>query len=92
MSSSSIFVGSFVIAGLFGVMVAVIAIRASGMKVTELRARGIYPEVGKEKEEDVLRLLQSGQKIMAIRCYRSLHKVGLKEAKDAVELLEQKPA
>ncbi|MDF3059292.1 MAG: hypothetical protein K0R17_3507 [Rariglobus sp.] len=26
---------------------------------------------------------------MAIKCYREIHKIGLKEAKDAVELLEK---
>jgi ribosomal protein L7/L12 len=66
--------------------------RSSEKKVAGLRARGIYPQDGKEREEDVLRLLQAGEKIMAIRCYRSLQKVGLKEAKDAVELLEKKNA
>jgi ribosomal L7/L12-like protein len=30
-------------------------------------------------------LLQAGQKIAAIKAYRELHGVGLKEAKDAVE-------
>ena len=58
-------------------------------KHAELRARGIYPEDGHETDEDVLRLVQAGEKIMAIRCYRVLHKVGLKEAKDAVERLDK---
>ena len=68
---------------------AFVAVGRAEKKVASLRARGFYPEAGKEKEEDVLPLLKSGEKIMAIRCYRSLHKVGLKEAKDAVELLEK---
>lgn len=61
-------------------------------KVAPLRARGVYPEKGKENDEDVLRLLKLGEEIMAIRCYRSLHGVGLKEAKEQVELLKQKNA
>lgn len=61
----------------------------SGRKHAELRARGLYPADGHETDEDVLRLVQAGEKIMAIRCYRSLHKVGLKEAKDAVERLDK---
>ena len=71
------------------VIFAAIATGAAKRKVGALRARGIYPEEGKETDTDVLHLLQSGEKIMAIRCYRELHKVGLKEAKDAVELLEK---
>jgi ribosomal protein L7/L12 len=62
---------------------------ASEKKAAVLRARGIYPARGQEKDEDVLKLLRAGEKIMAIRCYRSLHRVGLREAKDAVESLER---
>jgi len=65
------------------------AVAASKSRVGALRARGIYPEEGKETDDHVLRLLRAGEKIMAIRCYRELHHVGLKEAKDAVELLER---
>ena len=61
----------------------------SNRKIKNMRDAGIYPESGKEKEEDVLRLLKSGNKILAIKCYREIHKIGLKEAKDAVELLEK---
>jgi ribosomal protein L7/L12 len=61
----------------------------SGRKAEELRARGIYPAKGKETDADVLNLLKAGEKIMAIRCYRSIHRVGLKEAKEAVEAIER---
>jgi ribosomal protein L7/L12 len=72
--------------------VAVIFISAFGAKrrLGDLRARGIYPGEGMASDSDVLRLLQAGEKIMAIRCYREIHKVGLKEAKDAVDLLESR--
>lgn len=36
----------------------------------------------------ILSLLQQGNKIEAIKLYRSIHQVGLKEAKDAIERLE----
>lgn len=36
-------------------------------------------------EEDILKAAQSGQKIQAIKWYRTLHGVGLKDAKEAVE-------
>jgi ribosomal protein L7/L12 len=78
------------------VVVVVIVLFGSGAatrkKVEALRARGIYPEEGAASEADVLRLLKCGEKIMAIRCYREIHKVGLKEAKEAVEQLETENA
>jgi ribosomal protein L7/L12 len=76
---------------LVGIGLALVLVGAaiSNRKTKNLRDAGIYPEAGKEKEEDVLRLLKSGDKIMAIKCYREIHKIGLKEAKDAVELLEK---
>jgi large subunit ribosomal protein L7/L12 len=36
-------------------------------------------------DADIMRLAQQGQKIQAIKWYRGLHGVGLKEAKEAVE-------
>lgn len=63
--------------------------RRSRRHLAALRVRGLYPEEGKESETDVLSLLKAGEKIMAIRCYRALHEVGLKDAKEAVELLEK---
>ncbi|HVU38699.1 MAG TPA: ribosomal protein L7/L12 [Opitutales bacterium] len=40
--------------------------------------------------EDVKRLAAAGNKIAAIKAYRMIHRVGLKEAKDAVEALDPK--
>ena len=48
-----------------------------------------HPEAGKGSDEAILQLVKSGNKIAAIKAYRGLHGVGLKEAKDAVELLER---
>jgi large subunit ribosomal protein L7/L12 len=36
-------------------------------------------------DDDILALAKDGKKIKAIKWYRALHGVGLKEAKDAVE-------
>jgi len=69
-----------------------VANAANTKKVQSLRVRGLYPEEGKAKDEDILRLLKAGEKIMAIKCYRELHGLGLKEAKDAVELIERNNA
>jgi len=67
------------------IILTVIVFLASSRKVVNARNQGIYPEEGDETDEDVLRLLKVGEKILAIRCYREIHKVGLKEAKEAVE-------
>jgi ribosomal protein L7/L12 len=61
----------------------------SAKRAESLRARGLYPETGKETDADVIKLLKAGEKIMAIRCYRALHHAGLKEAKEAVEAIER---
>ena len=39
-------------------------------------------------DEDIRKLALQGQKIEAIKWYRALHSVGLKEAKDAVEKMK----
>ena len=72
----------------FVFLFAVVLVIRGQRKVAALRASGVYPEKGKETDADVLRLLKTGNKIEAIKCYRSIHSVGLKEAKDAVELLK----
>jgi len=57
-----------------------------------LRSAVSVPDGGWENMEelaDIGRLIRSGQKIEAIRRYRELAGVGLKEAKDAVERLER---
>lgn len=38
-------------------------------------------------DQEILQLAQQGKKIEAIKCYRSLHNVGLKQAKEAVEAM-----
>ena len=54
-------------------------------KVQRLRQAGLYPQEGQESAADVDRLLQLGHKIEAIKVYRTIHRVDLKAAKDAVE-------
>jgi ribosomal protein L7/L12 len=72
------------------IVVAILLMNAhSRRKLTSLRARGIYPEAGKETDADVVRLIQEREKILAIRCYRAIHGGGLKDAKEAVERMEQ---
>lgn len=46
------------------------------------------PEAPSDVTDDAIRgLAKAGQKIQAIKWYRSLHGVGLKEAKEAVETM-----
>jgi ribosomal protein L7/L12 len=50
--------------------------------------RGSSPEIPENVTDgDIRRLVQNGKKIQAIKSYRALHGVGLKEAKEAVEAM-----
>ena len=42
-------------------------------------------------DADIRQFAQQGQKIRAIKCYRILYGVGLKEAKEAVEDMMREP-
>jgi len=48
------------------------------------------PDHSNATEEDIISALNSGHKVRAIKYYRTVHGVGLKEAKDAVEKLASK--
>ena len=54
-------------------------------KIQKLRDDGIYPQAGLETDGDVDRLIQIGMKVEAIKVYRTVHGVDLREAKAAVE-------
>jgi xylose isomerase len=56
-------------------------------KIDALRYRGFYPPKGKGSNEDVKRLKEIGEKMLAMRLYLELHAVPLKEAKQAVDAL-----
>jgi ribosomal protein L7/L12 len=64
--------------------------KISRARVERLRQQGIYPPAGQETEADVERLLTMGHKIEAIKAYRAIHGVGLKDAKEAVERLAKR--
>ena len=78
---------TFLITSCALMVLAVVVFLASSKKVMDLRNQGLYPEEGDGTDEDIVRLLNAGEKTLAIRCYREIHKVGLKEAKEAVERL-----
>ena len=41
-------------------------------------------------EQDIINAVKNGNKIEAIKHYRFVHKVGLKEAKEAIEGMQHK--
>lgn len=57
-----------------------------------LRQKGILPPKGQATMAHVEQLLEKRERILAIRVYREVHKVGLKQAKSAVEDLAEKYA
>ena len=54
-------------------------------KFAALQAQGLYPLLSEASDDDVRRLLQAGHRIFAIRLYRELHQVSLKDAVQAVK-------
>jgi hypothetical protein len=65
--------------------------RSSHRRLLRARRAGLYPAAGQGSDSDVERLLQLGEKILAIRLYRELHGSDLKTARRRVEELQQKP-
>lgn len=58
-------------------------------RVRRLQRRGIYPLAGEERHADVERLIRMGRRMEAIRVYRDVHGVGLKEAREVVDRLSE---
>jgi len=71
--------------GLAGLYAIALVVTTLGDK--KLRKSGVLPPAGEATMADVERLIESSQLILAIRCYREIHRVGLAEAKKAVEEL-----
>lgn len=67
-----------------GIVVTVLFMRRRDVEVVTLKPSTPVTSTDDSPEG----LLRSGQKIAAIKRYRELHGVGLKEAKDAVEAME----
>lgn len=59
--------------------------RNSARRLESLKRSGVYPLPGQETAAHVDRLIRGNHKIEAIKVYRTIHGVGLKEAKEAVE-------
>ena len=82
--------------GIYGVVFIVvvvvlisIVIRRNESKMQRMGDQSARPPEKRESEAEIDRLLQMGRKIEAIKVYRALHNVGLKEAKEAVEKRER---
>lgn len=63
-------------------------VRARRRRAREL---AIYPRPGSGTDADVGRLLDAGEKTLAVRLYRELYRVDLKSAREAVEELAGPP-
>jgi len=57
------------------------------LKLRKLRQQGQYPETGTASMDDVDRLLERGDTVLAIRCYREIHRCDLRQAKAAIEAM-----
>ena len=79
--------------GGFVLLLVVMAVWSRG-RVEQVRQPELSLPVGAGTDGDIARLVDAGQKIAAIKLYRRLHNVGLKDAKDAVDKLaaERAPA
>jgi hypothetical protein len=73
----------FVLIGLLAIAGVIAQVRFQ-MKLRRLRASGLHPEKGKESAVDVAKLKAAGETVLAVRCHRIVHGVGLKEAHEAV--------
>lgn len=77
--------GLFVVIGVL-LALAVLSMLSSGYRERQLIKTGVLPEPGKTTDEDIERLLNNGYKVWAIKRYRQLHKVSLKDAKEKLGL------
>ena len=73
------------VAVVLGFMLSLVLAKRHQRKIQRLREAGMFPQKGQETDSDVDRLLQHGYKNEAITVYRFVHRVGLKEAKEAVD-------
>lgn len=69
----------------FSILLAVGVVVAIVLVVTLSSGSSSNPVSTDFTDEDILREARSGRKIQAIKLYRTLYGVGLKEAKEAVE-------
>ncbi len=78
----------YVVGGLLLLLFLIDAVKKA--KTRRARESGLLPPPGQGSDSDVERLAAQGEKIQAIKLYREIHGVDLKEAKEAVEHLTGK--
>ena len=71
-----------------GLLVWAASALSASIKEKKLIQSGILPDTDKTTDSDIKRLALSGHKIWAIKRYRELHNVSLKEAKQRVEEMQ----
>ena len=77
--------GLIVVAAIFFALI-VGSIISSSYKEKKLIQQGVLPEADKTTDDDILRLVSEGHTIWAIKRYRQLHNVSLKEAKQKLNV------
>lgn len=69
------------------IFVIVFCFAVAKWRTAALRKKGIYPKIGSATMADVENLARAGHRILAIRVYREIHTVSLREARKAVAKL-----
>ena len=57
----------------------------SGLSVAWARRSGLYPRRGQATDADIHRLIQSGNRSLAMRCHREVHGSTLRQARHEVD-------
>jgi ribosomal protein L7/L12 len=76
---------TILIYAVIGLSLAAVVIAYNAMRIRQLRLKGLYPEPGQATMQYVESLISTGNKTLAIRAYREVHGVSLKQAKEAIE-------
>jgi len=71
-----------------GIVSATVFVLRSRQQIQQARDRGLWPQLGELPTHDhVKRMVNAGEKILAIKLYRQMHGASLEDAKAAVEKL-----
>jgi len=73
------------------IFVGVIVVAIVVLLVVVLGKSSNSPSVSSSTEQDIIDAINDGNKVEAIKHYRFVHNVGLKETKKAIEAMQQKP-
>ncbi len=65
-----------------------IAVAVIVLLIVFFKSNSVSPSVSNPTDADVVEALKRGEKIKAIKYYREIHGVGLKQAKETVEAMK----